>query len=130
MVYTIASSDNPNANATPTYPMWPPASTALPTPPKTRTKVPRNSARYFRKEGDLLLKVPGVYMSVKQARRILTRAADRPDDADESERRASEVVAYLAVTLCSPGVRAVPGKKWRARRDSNPPPSASKEETL
>src|SRR5579862_5335551 len=47
----MASSESPKANATPTNPMWLPASTALPTPPNTSTKVPRNSARYFRMGG-------------------------------------------------------------------------------
>src|SRR5271168_1716235 len=95
MVYTIASSDNPNANATPTNPMWPPASTALPTPPNTSTNVPRNSARYFRKGGDLLLKVPGVYMRVTQGRRILTREAGVLDE---------EIVG----TVCNTCVRVGP----------------------
>src|SRR5579863_9278894 len=47
MVYAMANSARPNARATPKYPMWLPASTALPTPPKTKTNVPTTSARYF-----------------------------------------------------------------------------------
>src|SRR5271155_4058605 len=77
---TNPHSANPNANATPAKPIWPPASTALPTPPNTSTNVPRNSARYFRTGGDPLLKVPGVYMRVKEARRNLTRDAGVLDD--------------------------------------------------
>jgi hypothetical protein len=47
MVYAMANNARPNAKATPKYPMWLPASTALPTPPKTKTNVPTTSARYF-----------------------------------------------------------------------------------
>src|ERR1700691_4624715 len=47
MVYTMASSERPKAAATPAKPIWLPARTALPTPPKTRTNVPTNSAKYL-----------------------------------------------------------------------------------
>src|SRR4051812_30727091 len=42
--YAIASSESPNANATPRLPICLPAITAAPTPPNTRTNVPTNSA--------------------------------------------------------------------------------------
>src|SRR6266852_4487284 len=43
----MAINASPNANATPTFPTWEPAITAVPTPAKTRTNVPNNSAAYF-----------------------------------------------------------------------------------
>src|ERR1700678_4764516 len=62
MVYTIASSESPKAAATPAKPIWLPASTALPTPPKTRTNVPTSSAKYLfmdvSSESNLLLRGP------------------------------------------------------------------------
>src|SRR4051794_15383753 len=42
--YAIASSESPNANATPRFPILSPATTAAPTPPKTSTNVPTHSA--------------------------------------------------------------------------------------
>src|SRR3954447_21398098 len=47
MVYAMASSDSPKARDTPTNPTLSPDSTAQPHPPKTRTNVPTNSARYL-----------------------------------------------------------------------------------
>ena len=54
MVYAIATTDNPNANATPIVPTpaptvsaAPPANTALPHPISTRIIVPMSSATYF-----------------------------------------------------------------------------------
>src|SRR6266852_4702356 len=43
----MAINASPNANATPTFPTWEPAITAVPTPARTRTNVPNNSAAYF-----------------------------------------------------------------------------------
>src|ERR1700739_1704080 len=43
----MVSKVSPKARATPRNPMWVPARTALPTPPKTSTKVPISSAAYF-----------------------------------------------------------------------------------
>src|SRR5216684_5112317 len=43
----MTRSEKPKANATPVKPMWPPARTAAPQPPKTRTKVPISSATYL-----------------------------------------------------------------------------------
>src|SRR2546427_12135024 len=42
----MANSESPKANETPRNPILSPASTALPQPPKTSTKVPTASARY------------------------------------------------------------------------------------
>src|SRR5919205_2739988 len=42
----MANSESPKASATPRKPIFSPASTALPQPPKTSTKVPTASARY------------------------------------------------------------------------------------
>src|SRR5580692_5111801 len=43
----MASSDSPKAAEMPAKPIWLPANTALPTPPKTRTNVPTSSAKYL-----------------------------------------------------------------------------------
>src|SRR5262249_30521676 len=43
----MASSESPKASAIPRKPIFPPANTALPTPPNTNTKVPRDSAKYL-----------------------------------------------------------------------------------
>src|SRR5712692_10788403 len=43
----MTRSEKPKANATPAKPMWLPARTAAPQPPKTSTKVPISSAAYL-----------------------------------------------------------------------------------